>query len=397
MAHRNPLEQNNPIITKQRTEAVNHRGYCHIEHHPTEEGEAMPVYFPRGLPEIVLGYLDNDINSIQQPNRQTKWLSQQCGQFKLFGRTLTDLMSDEAATVGNLILRGEEKNVNDALALVKKKPILLYCQTEATDPLKRRVKGTLLQIAAMAGDVDLKPGIREEKDRGMVERLIAVGRLSQEEVVEQLKVIIGEAAQHENEARNQCVLAAIIKFGNSICEVKSYDGMSLVSFQARCKPIIDELEIALQPDTKGVISSGYVFDLKILQYAAKWFEDNVKKFGGWWTNQSDAFWVNGFGKLQSKLSSRDAQVVNIGVGRVVDQGKLPLRTLNSGDGVSHFYDANSRLGIEFCLGDFGGCGMWGPARGSWVSGKLMSSKNDSIAKLIQCPDNRSRFESCLVM
>ena len=43
------------------------------------------------------------------------------------------------------------------------------------------------------------------------------------------------------------------------------------------------------------------------QKVAKWFEDNVyKKFGSWWSNDSDIFWVNGFGKLQARLSFRDA-------------------------------------------------------------------------------------------
>jgi hypothetical protein len=367
-----------------------------IDHNPTDAFEMMPVRFPSGLPKIVLHYLDSDMLPVQQRNQP-----QQYTQFKLFARTLTDLIRDEAAVVGNLILRGEEKDVEDALAIIRKKPILIHCQTEATDPLGRRVKGTLLQIAAMAGDVDLKAGIRNEKVRGMAERLIAAGNLSQEEVAEQLQVITCHEAQLENEARIQHILSAVKKFGTSICEVKTNKNMQFGVFQTLCKPLIDQLETDLQTDTKGMITSGYIFDPKILQEATKWFVENVdKRFGGWWSIQSDVFWVNGFGKLQSKLSSRDAQVVNAGIGRVVDQGNLPSRTLNNASGASHFYNSTSHLGASFYLGYYGGtmfasdAARWRWTRCFW---KTYVEQKQQHCKLMQCPDNRSQFESCLVM
>src|SRR5438552_608027 len=89
-----------PPIKKQRTEAGSSRGSNSIDHNPTAAGEAMPVYFPRGLSEIVLGYLDSDINPIQQRDEHAEYPSQSYARFKLFGRTLEDLMSDEAAMVG---------------------------------------------------------------------------------------------------------------------------------------------------------------------------------------------------------------------------------------------------------------------------------------------------------
>ena len=44
-----------------------------------------------------------------------------------------------------------------------------------------------------------------------------------------------------------------------------------------------------------IITSGYVFDISILDQATLWFEDkeNLDRFGGLWTLKSDVFWVNG--------------------------------------------------------------------------------------------------------
>jgi hypothetical protein len=288
------------------------------------------------------------------------------------------LIRDEAAMVGNLILHAEEKDVEDALAIIRKKPILMYCQTNATDPLGRCVKGTLLQIAAMAGDVDLKAGILDEKDRGMVERLITTSNLSREEVAEQLQVITGQEAQLDNEARNQQILAAMKKFGTEICEIKVVNDIKL--FQTLCKPQITQLGIDLKLATGRVITSGYIFDPIILQTTAKWFEENVDKlFGCWNSISSHVFWVNGFAKLQRQLSSRDSQVINFGIGSVVDQGILPVRKWKNDSEASYMYESVSR-----------GWGVWKPGAprcaGYSVAarvrlGKLMSSKICSIENL----------------
>ena len=92
-----------------------------------------------------------------------------------------------------------------------------------------------------------------------------------------------------------------------------------------------------------------MFDPKILCDTAKWFEDNVGRFGDWWTKQSDVFWVNGFGKLESKLSSRDAQVIRAGIGNLVYDAIIPARTLNNADMSSYFFNSYSRLGVDFYL------------------------------------------------
>jgi hypothetical protein len=363
--------------------------------------EAMPVYFPPGLPEISLDYLVGDIDPTSEDKKTEKCYVHESA-VTLFGRSFSDLMHPDAALVANLILRGEEKDVKEALTLIKKNPDLLRYHTLATDPLGRQIKGTPLQIAAIAGDMDLKEGIQDEKDRGMVERLIAASNLSKEEVANQLECITSIKAKQINEKRNQRILSAIIRFGEAIIESKA-DNKSFETYQAHCKPLIDQLEKDLQPDSKDVVNKGYVFDPKILHDAMKWFEDNVKRFGGWWSNKSDVFWVNGIGKLQSRLSSRDAQVIRAGIGDLVDNERLPARTLNNSDGLSYFFNTTSRLGKDFYLGYYVDACCWacradaapGPGlpAGLW---KLMSSKNSSITKLMQCPGS-SNDRTCLIM
>ena len=71
--------------------------------------------------------------------------------------------------------------------------------------------------------------------------------------------------------------------------------MSFKDFQSICQPVIDQLEKALQPDPQSVIRLGFIFDVKIRRDAEKWFSDNVARFGGWWSNLSDVFFVNGIG------------------------------------------------------------------------------------------------------
>ncbi|MHB1949309.1 MAG: hypothetical protein ACYCQI_14475, partial [Gammaproteobacteria bacterium] len=118
-----------------------------------------------------------------------------------------------------------------------------------------------------------------------------------------------------------------------------------------------------------IITCGFVFDPAILERAAKRFEENVNKcFGGWWSLQTDVFWVNGFGKLQGRLSSRDAQVVCAGIGRFVDDGRMPPRSFNNSDGTFNFLDPRSRLGLDFFLGYYGNAvhGLRGGFERVWV-------------------------------
>lgn len=338
-----------------------------IIHDPEVKGELAPYIVADDLIPTVLEYLGGDL----------KATASSVAKHTLFGRNLLNLMSEsKAAYVANLILRGEEKDIEEALDLVKKNPSLACHHVIGTDPRGRRVAGTLLQIAAMAGDVNLKEGIQEEKHRGAVERVIAVAKLSPEEAARQVFDVIGSnEAKEANEKRNQRVMDAIKRLGEGIIRTReTHPGEDFERFKAlqiHCKGLIDQFEKELASIFNEVITSGYIFDPKILQDAIKWFEENVARFGDWWSNQSDIFWVNGIGTLQSLLSSRDAQVVYAFIGNLIDHGgNIPPRALNKADGSSYrALDSSSLLGRDFyyaglCLGTGGGAYGWGVGQGS---------------------------------
>ncbi len=323
-----------------------------ISHDPGDEGEAMTqAHFTSGLPEIVLGYLGGDFEIDWLYSRNSFFLRQQ---FKLFGVKREYLIGQQVAT---LILRGGEIDIGKALHLVecnvdKYNPHLVHCRIQAVDPLKRSVEGTILQIAAMAGDVGLKPGITNKKEQGAVERIIAAARLSQEEVAEQLKVVNSEEAIRENKARNKQILDAIKKFGEGIIALEYVDEL-----RQACQPLIDQLETDLRPDPQQVITSGYIFDPMILHEASHWYTENYARFGG--QGKRDIFIINGYGKLQARLSARDAQVVFGGLRCFTNKPDVPPRlnlykeNLYKEGGSLYFYNLQLRLGIDLYVGYFG--------------------------------------------
>ncbi len=330
--------------------------------------------------------------------------------YALFQDSLNDIRLERVRQIAKLILSAEQKEVEEAVAQVKKNPSFLNYSVRVTDPKGRAVEGDLLQIAAMAGDFNLKKDL-EEKTCGIVERLAEAARLSKKETDKRLQVITSEQAQLENEKRNQRVLNAVKAFGLGIIKVRAEledkaeeeKQMSFEELQTHCKNVIDQFEKDLQGDPKEVIKLGFIFDPKILRDTTEWFEKNVTHFGGWWSIQSDIFWVNGIGKLQNYLSARDAQVIRAGIGNFVDNGTVPPRTLKNNDGSSYFFNSSSHLGVGFYIGSFGRAGrLTGPHASDAVGfgcalGILMSSKNSSIAKLTQRPDNPKRQRTCLIM
>jgi hypothetical protein len=259
------------------------------------------------------------------------------------------------------VLKGDQASVDYVIKLVNEKRVPLTLSTKGQNAREQWVEGTLLQIAAMAGDVNLRKKTAKEKDHGLVELLAEAGKLSQEEVANQIHaVLFTEEAQQKNKERKQLVIDALVAFANNIIAANLPASWNTIeefkAAQAKSQPYIDTFRKALLPDPNEVITSGYIFDPDILVKTAEWFEnkENIERLGGWWSLKSDLFWVNGFGSLQGATSARDAQVIREGIGNVVDDKNLPPRTLKNSDGSSYFFDAASRLGWDFFVGYFAG-------------------------------------------
>jgi hypothetical protein len=359
-------------------------------HNPDAASECMPVFFTGeriSVPELILSYLDGDIDSGLE-ERESKQVSvEERQQLTFFGKNFFELM---AVRVANLVLLGDEKSVEEALTIVKKNPSLINYIVITKDQDGNVVNGTPLQIAAMAGDVNLTEVIPQEKDKGMVERLALASGLSEEEVAKQLHVVTSKEAEQENEKRKQHILKAIIDFGNGILDVMTDNDIILEGLQKLCQPIIEQLEASLKPDPNVIITSGYIFDPRILSEAAKWFKENINRFGGYHSIRSEVLCINGFAKLQKKFSARDFQIITAGIGKLVDNRVIPPRA-------SRDAKLNSRLGVRVYIG-FSGVAMRDaamtdfiarmvPQRVGWLEEawvgleKLMSNKSMSIVKL----------------
>jgi hypothetical protein len=314
-----------------------------FSHNSTSLGEAMTlVTLPNGIPEIVLDYLDGEINSYWQGEQETKKFSVvERQEFKLFSRTYKNLINSEAALVAKRVLRGDEKSINEALDLIRKKPDLLHYHTQATDPQGRIVQGTIIAIAAMAGDLDCIPGITSEENRGAVERLALAGGLSKEEVIDQLQVITSKESQVINEQRNQRILGFIKQFGYGVLlkyKLNEYfyrdggrsSGEKNEVLRAACKQEIDDLKNNLSREAKKIITAGYIFDPKLLQYMAEWFECRTGIYFGdnSWNAEKNILIEDGFMRLEDALSFRDKQFLLLDNRRSLDSEKIIPRTLS---------------------------------------------------------------------
>jgi hypothetical protein len=266
-------------------------------------------------------------------------------QLNFFGKHYSDILH----TLGQMILRGCITDLETVLAYVKKNPSLMDTIITVEDPSGTPVIGTFLQIAAMAGDVNINSNITDEKDRGFVESLIIAGGLTKERVTHELACITSEITRLANDERNYRYLEIIKEFGVSI-----HQGVNEI------------FERKLQSEKSQAITCGFIFDPKILLDTILWFEKNLSHFGDYFSPKSDVFWINGFGKLQSMLSARDAQVIKAGIQNVIDENIMPVRSLKNPDGGSYYYNTSSDLGRNFYLGTTARHSFTGPGRGLWA-------------------------------
>jgi len=111
--------------------------------------------------------------------------------------------------------------------------------------------------------------------------------------------------------------------------------------QLLCKHQIDQLEKDLKPNINSVTTMGFIFDSKVIYESAKWFQQNASRFVGIWSVLSNVFCINALGKLQAKLSSREAQIIRSGIGYLIDDQFPPDRTRQY---------SPTQLGTEFFIG-----------------------------------------------
>ncbi len=300
----------------------------------------MAPHFPKGLPEIMHDYLHADI----------KFPAKKIESFTLFGVNAEDVLGSRIA---NLILHAGEKEVEEALRLIKKHPEMLRRTVVGKDRIGRVVEGALISIAAMAEDLNVpnmayvsREQVLANDELGVVERLIDIAKnhLSPQEILKQLEVVTSDAAKQATQERNQRYLNAVITFAEGLKKVKlDY-----------CNELITEFEKEIHAITSKKITMGVIFDPVILMNAGAWLAKHAEYFP--YEDELDdlskekirILCVTIFGTLQAQLSSRDAQFI------LFNTKENPPRTLENQDGSLSYFDVSSSLGKDFYLGTLDG-------------------------------------------
>jgi hypothetical protein len=297
------------------------------------------------------------------------------------------------------------RDIEGVEKLVKQNPNILYLTVEAKDHRGRRVRGTLLQLAILAGDVNIRPKKNNAKDHGAVERLKAY--LPELESVRQLQATQVNGWEQETAARMQVYMDALKTFLNAICTGKAstFDGLIV-----ELEDSIKAFKSAFTPHPDAVITTGFIFDTQIFLSANL----AADRLNGCLSAKSEVFDVIGFGTLQANASACDIQILITGIHSVMLRHQDPDYRLNSVDIPSSL----SGLGVSFVLGLNGiwmvGSGTtWAQMAGYGQGGagengrkgytRLHSSKNSSVADCYaalqqsrQEPSNHAKSQ-CIIM
>lgn len=280
------------------------------------------------------------------------------------------------------ILAGSTDDNPKCLSIVKADPSLLDDVIEAKDPFGVVVIGDLLQIAAMAGDFDLKEGITQEKEQGLVERLAKAGGLSPEAVAKKLEIITSKESMCQNEKRNISHLNALEECGESLLLVfqkhkkYKYDSYyeDITALRESCKNIMDQFKDKLS-DSK-VITSGYIFDPKVLNYAIKLYNQHFSHhLAG--SSISNVWLVNVFGHVQSKLSYRYRHLIRAGMREWVVNKKIPKRILRGKYSSTAWDDLGQNCFLDYSASGEAAVHVQGAINFSWKEIENLDSVNAS--------------------
>ncbi len=242
-----------------------------------DEHDVVPLFSQNAL-KIIVAYAGGDFDKnddIAQP-------------VIFFGEEISSLLNAEVTCIGNSFLcENNKEELKRNLALIAENPDFLHYYVIATDPLGRKVKGRLLEIALMAG-----------MDCHVIESLVL--QLPPAEVIKQLEVVMGSEAKQENEARNLCISSAIAAFGAGILN-NSLDFRDLIN---RLLFLGNSLREALDLNQNQVRTRGNVFDLQNLITFVEWFINYFKHFElvRQPAIKCRIFWDTGLDLLKSRLS-----------------------------------------------------------------------------------------------
>lgn len=235
--------------------------------------------------------------------------------FTLFGN-LSASYPVRARVAARHLLEGHRMT---AEAIAKGYPEILYCTVEVKDRRGNQVKGTLLQIAALAGDVDFRRS--DELVPGMVERLKEL--LPEEEAIQQLRATRPPGWEQATAARMQPYMDAATEFKNALINIQEGPQDNVWGQKAKAAIIKYKNKLAAIPKNQAIITTGLIFDPQILikfihnlliPYIGKWSEGSEAwhEWGGCWRKHY-VFLVIGLGSLEACASMCDLQALHDGL------------------------------------------------------------------------------------
>lgn len=341
---------------------------------------AMPVCIPSAVEDIIHSYWNFDCLELEKIRHPIIL-------HHSFFRP-----SSLAVLAAHYVLWG---HLDEVMAIVKMDRSVLKPIIEARDPMGRRVRGTLLQIALAAGSVNPFEMSEREEPHGIAEHLAR--HLTKEEVKAQLEVQFPFNWEEKTTERMQLYVKAAITFGEKIIRTRVPAGSTLL---VECQPIIDQYRISLASNLNEVVTSGLVLDPKIFFQMRRWFTQNLARFNGWNNDKMDLFWIVGYGSLLRLASADDAHIIRYGIKNVIKLHQRPDRSLILADG-SFYYtaDASSGLGSSFFIDDLsfkreGHKSIFRPSPWMFVE-DIMLSKHISVAKFLERVNNPPKSEEII--
>ncbi len=292
----------------------------------------------------------------------------------------------------------KDLNKNGVLANNKLKwPQIEACKALLAETAKRghssyvysghRIKGTALQIALGAEDVSRET----HPDEGMAEMIMGELRQLPEgetHIRKQKDAQLPEGWEAEEEKRHAKDIIELRKVRNAITASTSVNDAKLTA-------AIKEFKEYLEP--KGIIESGKHWNARLLQSALQMGDDEYY----YDARKDDFFYDQVIGSINTHAPTNYAMAQAQGLAYLLRDGSpekfnrsLEYRRQRG----HHYYPLSSVPGLRLGVDSWVDCSYSGWLHGGegWGGcrrhdfGKLMSSKNISIAKLIQHPDNQSK-------
>jgi len=237
------------------------------------------------------------------------------------------------------------KNVDETLAFIQENPAVLDIAVEVKDIHGQRIKGTLLQILASAGEfnpIEMKP---EEPPYGLLPLILSYFP-DRDDLRDQLREWFSRPGEDATLQRMDRVREAIQTLIDEVADSKISDRDSLDEALLKGLRIAEKFRKAIQPDAKEVVTSGLVWDLQIFIDFMDIFKANSGRLGRTrtWSRKSDFVDAVVWLALQAESSVSHLEVYRKGICNVVDSGQLPSRldfSRNRADldgiGLSHFF------------------------------------------------------------